>query len=62
MKKLDDQDVFGIAFGSCDQRTAAFRQKMFRHFQTSDHQHWITIEKKTERKKYVSAILHKKIA
>ncbi|WP_156304429.1 hypothetical protein [Nitrosospira briensis] len=62
MKKHDDQDVFGIASALFDHRSAAFRQKMFRHFQSSGHQHWISIEKIPERKKHESAILHKESA
>ena len=48
MKKRNDQDLFGIAFASFDHRSAAFRQKMFKHFQANSQKHWRTIEKLPE--------------
>ena len=61
MRKRND-DVFGIASALFDHRSAAFRQKMFRHFQSSGHEHWISIEKIPERKKNENIILYKESA
>lgn len=55
MKKHNDQDFSGIAFASFDHRSAAFRQKMFEHFQANSPKHCRTIEKlpDTQRKHQV---------
>lgn len=62
MMKRNDQDVFGIAFASCDHRSAAFRQKMFKHFQSSSYNHLAVIEKIPVRKKDEAVILFKESA
>jgi hypothetical protein len=62
MKKRHDQDVFGIAFTLFDYRSAAFRQKRFKHFQSSDYNHLANVEKIRERKKDEAVILFKESA
>ena len=62
MRKRNDHDVFGIASALFDHRSAAFQQKMFRHFQSSGHQHSINIEKMPERKKHENVILYEESA
>jgi hypothetical protein len=62
MKKRNDKDVFGIAFTLFDYRSAAFRQKMFKHFQSSDYNHLANVEKIPERKKDEAVILFKESA
>ncbi|SEO01341.1 hypothetical protein SAMN05216404_11016 [Nitrosospira multiformis] len=44
MKKHLDQVLFGNAFASFDHRSAAFRQKMFEHFQTNKRRQWKKVE------------------
>ncbi|SFO23078.1 hypothetical protein [Nitrosospira briensis] len=61
MKKRHDQDVFGIAF-TFDYRSAAFRQKRFKHFQSSGYNHLANVEKIRERKKDEAVILFKESA
>lgn len=48
MKKQRDQVLFGNAFASFDHRSAAFRQKMFEHFQTNKRRQWKTVERLPE--------------
>jgi hypothetical protein len=48
MKKHRDQVLFGNAFASFDPRSAAFRQKMFEHFQTNKCKQWKTVERLPE--------------
>jgi hypothetical protein len=45
MKKNNDQGFSGTAFASFDHRSAAFRQKMFEHFQANSPKHCRPIEK-----------------
>jgi hypothetical protein len=54
--------VFGTAFTLFDYRSAAFRQKMFKHFQSSDYNHLANVEKIPERKKDEAVILFKESA
>lgn len=62
MKKRNDQDVFGIAFAFCDHRSAAFRQKMFRHFQSGGSERWTNVERMPERKEKEAVIFFKESA
>ena len=56
MKKHRDQVLFGNAFASFDPRSAAFRQKMFEHFQTNKCEQWKTVERLSETGKNHSVI------
>ncbi|SOD42006.1 hypothetical protein [Nitrosovibrio sp. Nv4] len=62
MKKHHDQDVFGIAFTLFDHRSAAFRQKMVKHFQSNNQTHLTNVEKIPVRKRDEAAIFFKESA
>ncbi|SEL08780.1 hypothetical protein [Nitrosovibrio tenuis] len=50
MKKYD-HDLFDFAFALLDHRSEAFRQKMFKHFQSTGRRLWTDVEKIPGRKR-----------